>query len=225
MMSYKIHSEVFGPYKNFIHILEDVETKEAIIFDPAWDANYIMDRIQQLDVKPVAIWLTHGHHDHTNALNDLREKINLPVYASHIEIDFIKNVPEATATGIFLPLPEDVIGIKGGDLLKVGNTAVKILHTPGHSSGSLCFLLTDDMITGDTLFVDGCGRTDLPGSDPDAMFDSLTKIVNTVPHHVVIHTGHAYGRSDTDTLASQIETNPFLRRTGRDEFVNYRMGR
>lgn len=222
-MSYSIHSEIVGPYENFSHILVDEKSKKAIVFDPAWDAEHLSKRLELLGVTLEAIWLTHGHHDHTNALNSLREIYSVPVYASQIEIDFINNVPEALASKVFLPLPNDIQGLNDGDTLTLGDTTVKIIHTPGHSSGSICFLLADDMITGDTIFIDGCGRADLPGSDPSALFESLTKIVKTVPHHVTLHTGHAYGPSNTATLESQIKTNPYLKRANRNEFVDYRM--
>ncbi len=222
-MTYSIHTELFGPYQNFSHILVDNNTKKAVIFDPAWDAEYIAKRINDLGVTLEAIWLTHGHHDHTNAVTALREIFPVPTFASQTEIDFINNVPEAVASKVFLPLPSDIQAFNDGDTLTLGDTKAKIIATPGHSSGSVCFLLENDMITGDTIFIDGCGRADLPGSDPNALFESLTKIVKTVPHHVTLHTGHAYGPSATATLESQIKTNPYLKRANRNEFVDYRM--
>lgn len=222
-MTYSIHTELFGPYENFIHILVDNNTKKAVIFDPAWDAEHISKRINDLGVTLDAIWLTHGHHDHTNAVEALREIFPVPIFASQTEIDFINNVPEAIASKVFLPLPSDVQAFKDGDVLTLGDTTAKIIATPGHSSGSVCFLLEDDLITGDTVFIDGCGRADLPGSDPNALFESLTRIAKTVPHHVTLHTGHAYGPSATATLESQIKTNPYLKRANRNEFVDYRM--
>lgn len=222
-MTYSIHTELFGPYQNFSHILVDNNTKKAVIFDPAWDAEYIAKRINDLGVTLEAIWLTHGHHDHTNAVTALREIFPVPIFASQTEIDFINNVPEAVVSKVFLPLPSDIQAFNDGDTLTLGDTKAKIIATPGHSSGSVCFLLENDMITGDTIFIDGCGRADLPGSDPNALFESLTKIVKTVPHHVTLHTGHAYGPSATATLESQIKTNPYLKRANRNEFVDYRM--
>lgn len=224
-MTYQIHTEMFGSYKNFSHILVDNGTQKAIVFDPAWDADFISGRLEKLGVTLEAIWLTHGHYDHTNAVDALREKYPVPVLASQIEIDFIKNVPEATSSNVFIPLTYDAKGFHDGDVLTLGETTARILHTPGHSSGSVCFLLADDMITGDTIFIDGSGRTDLPGSSPDALYDSLVKIVKTVPHHVTLHTGHSYGPSDTATLASQIETNPYLKFANKEAFVSYRMSR
>ncbi|WP_018122931.1 MBL fold metallo-hydrolase [Wohlfahrtiimonas chitiniclastica] len=222
-MSYRIDTELFGPYENFSHIIIDDATQKAVVIDPAWDADYIIERLERLGVTLEAIWLTHGHHDHTNAVDALRAKLPVPIYASQIEIDFIKNEPSALLSKVFLPLPEDVQGFHDGDQLSVGNTHVKIIHTPGHSSGSVCFELTDDLITGDTIFINGCGRADLPGSNPSDLYESLRKIVKTVPHHVTLHTGHAYGPSDTATLASQIENNPYLKRANRQEFLAYRM--
>ncbi len=222
-MTYSIHTELFGPYQNFSHILVDNNTKKAIVFDPAWDAEYIAKRINDLGVTLEAIWLTHGHHDHTNAVTALREIFPVPIFASQTEIDFIKNIPADTDSKAFLPLPTDTQGFHDGDTLTLGDTKVKIIATPGHSSGSVCFLLEDDLFTGDTIFIDGCGRADLLGSDPNALFESLTRIVKTVPHHVTLHTGHAYGPTATATLESQLKTNPYLKRANRNEFVDYRM--
>lgn len=223
---YKIHSEVYERYENFSHIIEDTETQEAIIIDPAWNAEYFVNRVKALGVTPVAIWLTHGHHDHVSAVDTLREYYPIPVYASEVEIDYVNSFPKGDLPLAFRPLPDDIIPLKDGEILPFAGEEVKVIHTPGHSSGSICFLLTDDLITGDTLFVNGCGRADLNGSDPEALFHSLNRLVNEVPHHVTIHTGHAYGPTPTDTLEHQIKVNPFLTRLDSLEtFIEYRMSR
>ncbi len=223
---YKIHSEVYERYENFSHIIEDTRTKEAVIIDPAWNAEYFVNRVKELGVTPSAIWLTHGHHDHVSAVEPLREYFPIPVFASEVEIDYINSFPEGDLPIAFRPLPEDTVPLADGDFIEFAGEMVKIIHTPGHSSGSICFLLSDDIITGDTLFVDGCGRADLTGSDPEALFYSLKRIVDEVPHHVTIHTGHAYGPSATDTLKNQLKSNPFLQRLDNlEEFLPYRMSR
>ncbi len=223
---YRIHSEVYERYENFSHIIEDMETGEAIIIDPAWDEQYFIDRLQQLNLKPVAIWLTHGHHDHVSAVKALREYFPVPVYASNVEIDYINSFPKGDLPPAFRELPDDVIPIFDNDTLDFAGEKVKVLLTPGHSSGSICFLLSDDLITGDTLFINGSGRADLPGSDPSALFYSLNRIKAEVPPHVTLRTGHAYGPNATDTLAHQIITNPYMQHLDDEEqFIVYRMSR
>lgn len=221
---YKIHSEVYERYENFSHIIEDTETHEAIIIDPAWDDTYFINRIDQLGVTPVAIWLTHGHHDHVSAVQALKEHFDIPVYASNIEIDFINSYPKGDLPPAFRELPDDVIPLYDNDTISFAGEEVRVINTPGHSSGSICFLFENDIITGDTLFVDGAGRADLTGSDPEDLFHSLNRIKAEVPHHVRIHTGHSYGPSATATLESQLQTNPFLQRLDDiQEFVKFRM--
>lgn len=208
-----------------MHIIEDIETGDAIIIDPAWDEEYFTDEIEKLGVNPVAIWLTHGHHDHVSAVQMLRDFYPMPVYASNVEIDFINSYPKGDIPPAFRELPDDVIPLYDNDIIEFAGEKVRIINTPGHSSGSICFLFSDDIITGDTLFVDGAGRADITGSDPEALFHSLNRLVDEVPHHVTIHTGHAYGPTATATLESQIKTNPFLQRLhDKDAFIEFRMG-
>ncbi len=221
---YKIHSEVYERYENFSHIIEDCETKEAIIIDPAWNELYFIDRVNELGLTPKAIWLTHGHHDHVSAVKALREHFPIPVYASAVEIDYIRSFPKGDLPLAFRELPDDVIPLEDNDTLDFAGESVKVILTPGHSPGSICYLFSHDIITGDTLFVDGAGRADLSGSDPEALFDSLNRIKDEVPHHLVIHTGHAYGPTATDTIEHQLKTNPFLQRLNdKDNFIHYRM--
>lgn len=216
-MKYQIHSEICGPWENFSHIIEDKETKKAIIIDPAWDADRILARIAEHKLTVDAIWLTHSHHDHVNAVIEIRYKIkalnlsschDVPVYLHQNEIAFLQKNPGVHPFGT---IPEDTQPLNDQDELHLGSTIVKVIHTPGHSMGSCCFLMEHDMITGDTLFIDGAGRTDLLGSEPADLVKSLQKIMLNVPHHVILHTGHAYGPTATATLSAQIQTNPYLR--------------
>ena len=223
---YKIHSEVYERYENFSHIIEDTKTGEAIVIDPAWDEEYFIDRLKELNLTPVAIWLTHGHHDHVSAVKSLRDYFPVPVYASDVEIDFINSYPKGDLPPAFRELPEDTNALHDNDIIEFAGEDVRVILTPGHSSGSICFLLSDDIITGDTLFVDGAGRADLTGSDPEALFESLNRLKAEVPHHVTIRTGHAYGPTATATLESQLTTNPFMQRLDdKEAFVEFRMSR
>ena len=202
--TYSIHSDIVGSWENYSHLLIDNETRNAVVFDPGWDANKISENIKKHKANLAAIWLTHAHFDHVNAVFDLIKILPVPVYLSEHEINLLAKYPE---THPFGKIPDNTLALKDNMSLPLGKTNVTFISTPGHSPGSGCFLLQDDLITGDTLFIDGCGRTDLFGSDPDAMTASLRKI-SKLPSHITLHTGHAYGSKPTDTLANQIKTNP-----------------
>jgi glyoxylase-like metal-dependent hydrolase (beta-lactamase superfamily II) len=111
----------------------------------------------------------------------------------------------------------------GGDYIQLGETQIEILHTPGHTPGSACYRLGDDLITGDTLFVFGCGRCDLNGGDPEEMYATLKRLRDNLPVETVIHPGHNYAEQTTSTLQEQVEGNPFLHFHDVDSFVRYRM--
>ncbi len=225
MSKYSIHSEVYEQYENFSHIIVEDATQKAVIIDPAWNAEYFFNRVEALGVTPIAIWLTHGHHDHVSAVAPVKERYDIPVYISRVELDYIQSfTPEELHTA-FRPLPSDTIPLDDGDIMTLGDVKAKVIHTPGHSAGSVCFLLENDMITGDTLFINGCGRTDLVTSDPEAMFHSLERLKREVPPHVLLHTGHAYGPKATDTMGNQLKSNPFLQYDEMAPFINYRMNR
>ncbi len=205
--TYTIHSEIIGTWENYSHLLVDNGSRQAVIFDPAWDADKIIANIKKHDAKLTAIWLTHAHFDHANAIFDLIKALPVPVYLSEHEINLLALHAEIHPFG---KIPNDTQALHDNMPLQLGNTQLNFISTPGHSPGSGCFMLQDDMITGDTLFIDGCGRTDLFGSDPQAMLSSLRRIAQLSPH-LTLHTGHAYGSSPTDTLANQLRTNPYLR--------------
>lgn len=204
--TYTIHSDIVGAWENYSHILVDNETRDAVVFDPSWDANQILENLNKYDAKLVAIWLTHAHFDHVNAVLDLIEIQPVPIYLSEFEINLLALHPDAHPFG---KIPQETLPLKDNMLLQLGKTSVTFISTPGHSPGSGCFLLEDDLITGDTLFIDGCGRTDLFGSDPEKMLESLRKI-SKLPPHLTLHTGHNYGKTPTDTLKNQLRINPCL---------------
>lgn len=221
MTTYIIQSEIIGPWENYSHLLIDTASQQAVIFDPAWDATRIIQRLQKNNVTLQAIWLTHAHHDHVNAIEALRAHYPVPILLAQTEIDFLKQYPDGIHP--FGQIPQDTQALQDGDILSIGQTSVRFMLTPGHSPGCGCFVLSDDCITGDTLFINGCGRADFPGSNPEQLYQSLQKIIAHVPHHVRLHTGHAYGEPADDTLANQLKTNPYLQPHHLKSFVDYRM--
>ena len=111
----------------------------------------------------------------------------------------------------------------GGDIIKLGESNIRILHTPGHTPGSACYFLDGNVISGDTLFVFGCGRCDLAGGDPNQMYDTLRRLKSDLPSNTILHPGHNYAEKTTSTIQEQIEGNPFMHFNDRNAFVHYRM--
>lgn len=208
-----IHQLQLGAYENFVYILADRVTKEAVAVDPAWDIPAIQATLGEHGYILTAIWLTHGHGDHTAGLADLVEATGVPVYIS-------AHMPVA-----WRPQVARLVEFDEGDTLMVGALAFAVIATPGHSPDGTCFLHGNHLIAGDTLFVDGCGRCDLPDSDVDAMYVSLHEKLMALPDNTIIYPGHDYGARTRDTLAQQKQTNRFLRAKDHADFVRTRMGK
>lgn len=201
-----------GPMENFIYILGDPKTSEAAVVDPAWDVTHIISQAKKDKLKITSIFLTHGHHDHTNGIDALQAIFDVPVYISEHEAN------------IFTPQCRNLKKVKPNQKLTLGNLQIECLHTPGHSPGCQCFYIENTLIAGDTIFIDGCGRCDLPGSDPKAMYRSLYEVVMKLPDSTVIYPGHDYGPKPFATLGEQKKTNPYLHCKNLDEFLVGRMG-
>lgn len=208
---YSIHALELGPMENFIYLIHDHATDRAAVVDPAWDVPEVLALADKLGVRITDILLTHSHHDHINGIEQVLERYDAQLHLAKAEARF---------WGQYLDLPTLH---HGGDVIAVGETEVQLLHTPGHTPGSACYRLGDDLITGDTLFVFGCGRCDLRGGDPEQMYETLKDLTATLPADAVIHPGHNYADRTTSTVAEQIEGNPFLHFDQRERFVEYRM--
>ncbi len=207
-----IHQVGIGPADNFIYFIGDPETKQMAVVDPAWDVPQIRQIVADLGYQISAIWLTHGHSDHTNGVAELLESNPVPVYISSLEASSLR------------PDVPGLIDVNDGDTLQVGEIHFDVIHTPGHSPGGQCFLHGNQLIAGDTIFIDGCGRCDSPISDVKAMFNSIHNRVMTLADDTVIYPGHNYGPMPTDTLANQKKTNLFRVATNGESFIKERMG-
>ncbi len=201
-----------GPLQNFLYFLGDAATKEIAIIDPAWDVNFLRKKAQTQGFQITMVLLTHGHPDHVNGLEEFLLTYDVPVYISQHEALFFK------------PKCKNLKEISSQQKLKIGKIEIECLHTPGHSPGCQCFLIGNQLISGDTIFIDGCGRCDLPGSDPKQMYDSLYNKIMKLPDSTVIYPGHNYGPIEYDTLAHQKQTNPYLQCHNLQEFLEERMG-
>ncbi len=201
-----------GPLNNFLYLLGDPETKEMAIVDPAWDVNFLCKEAKRLGYKITKVFLTHGHPDHVNGLDKLLSMHQVPIFISKFEHPLLR------------PRVQGLVDVTQKDKLSVGKISFDILHTPGHTPGCQCFLGDGQLICGDTLFIDGCGRCDLPGSDPKAMYNSLYNILMKLPDETVVYSGHHYGPTPTDTIGHQKQTNPYLQCNNLKEFLVERMG-
>lgn len=206
-----IHTLRLGTMGNLVHVIEDRTTRHAAVVDPAWDADAIMDCVGRNGLTLTDVLLTHSHPDHVNALEPLRARAELRVHLTAAEAEAWEQAPG------------DAILHRDGDTFHLGGTPIRVLHTPGHTPGGACYHVGDDLITGDTLFVYGCGRCDLPGGDPRALYASLQRLKDSLSPGTHIHPGHDYGVEPSTTLEQQIQGNPFLQFEDPEAFVHYRM--
>ncbi len=188
-----------GPMDNFAYFIISKAQKEVLIVDPGWEADTLLKKLIELSLTPIGILLTHGHYDHVNAIPEIQADYpQLPVYFSKNEL------------AMFAPKCNNIVDIEGGTVLNLLGITIQCIATPGHSPGGICFQLTDYLFTGDTLFIQGCGRCDLPGSNPKEMYNSLYTRLKPLPGHLVVYAGHNYGHVPSTTLSEVIASNPIL---------------
>lgn len=208
---YHIHALELGPMENFVYLIEDRATKRSAVVDPAWEVPKVVALAKEKGLNITDILLTHSHFDHINGIEDVLKSFDAQVHLLKAEAKFWGHYQDVSTAH------------HGEDVIHVGDTEIKVLHTPGHTPGSACYHLGDDLITGDTLFVFGCGRCDLEGGDPNQMFDTLRKLGAELPPHTCIHPGHNYADRETCSMTDELEGNPFMHFDKADDFVEYRM--
>jgi glyoxylase-like metal-dependent hydrolase (beta-lactamase superfamily II) len=200
-----------GPMQNFVYLVGSTRTREVALVDPAWAIGPLLDHIESKGLTPVAALVTHYHQDHVGGelfgqriegLPELLDRRGMKIYVNATEADGLRKV-----TGVS---ESDLARVESGDTLRIGDTEIEFLHTPGHTPGSQCFLARNALVAGDTLFVRGCGRVDLPGSNPDDMFDSMRKLAS-LPDDTVLYPGHDYGSEASSSLGDEKRHNPYLR--------------
>ena len=200
-----------GPMQNFVYLVGSTKTREVALVDPAWAIESLLERVESRGLEPVAALVTHYHPDHVGGdifgqhiegLPELLARRGMKVYVHREEADGLRRV-----TGVS---ESDLVRVESGHTLRLGEVEFEFLHTPGHTPGSQCFLVRNSLVSGDTLFVRGCGRVDLPGADPDQMFDSMRRLA-TLADDVVLLPGHNYAEIPRSTLGDEKQTNPYLR--------------
>ena len=180
--------------ENFVYLIGDWATRECLVVDPAWGVREVLSVAEADGFKVVGALATHYHPDHVGGsmfgftvegLPTLMELCPCPVHANKHEVEGIARV-----TGL---ARGDIVAHESHDKVRVGSIEVELLHTPGHTPGSQCFCVGDALVSGDTLFLQGCGRVDLPGGDADEMYYTLTQRLAALPAHLTLYPGHAYG--------------------------------
>ena len=202
-MNPKILQIKVGKMANFTYVIADDDTGYAAIIDPSWDLDEILNILKKNGWRALYIINTHTHFDHVLG-NDQVATITGAKIIQHENSDLEKD-----------------IAIKDGDTIQLGNIKIKVMYTPGHSKDSMCLVLDDVIFTGDTLFVGNCGRTDLPGSDPVEMYDSLFNRLAKLDDNLTIYPGHDYGASPTSTIGHEKKTNYVLQPRSKQEFLQF----
>lgn len=207
---------------NFVYLIGDRETGEAVVVDPAYDQKTILDILAADGMKLVGALGTHYHADHIGGnlggmaeitgVAELLEHADVPIHVQESEVEWIEKTTPLTRSALTTH--------RGGDTLTVGEIPITFVHTPGHTPGSQCFLVNDEkLVAGDTLFLDGCGRTDLPGSNPEQMYHSLTHVLSQVPDDVVLYPGHLYSEKPSATMAETRQRNIVFRPDTQEQWL------
>lgn len=200
-----------GQMANFVYLIGDPVARECVLVDPAWDVQGIVDRAEEDGYRVVGALATHYHPDHVGGnlfgmdvqgLARLLELRGVKVWVHKEEAEGLKMITGLSDT--------DLVKVEGGDSMDVGSVKIELLHTPGHTPGSQCFLAQGRLVSGDTLFVNGCGRVDLPGGDPEKMYESLRRLAG-LPETTVLYPGHDYADRPKSTIGEEKRTNGYLR--------------
>lgn len=205
---------IVGPLQVCCYIYYDKQTNEGIVIDPGDADPRILQKIESYQIKIKYIIGTHGHPDHILGVDYLRNQLKAPFLLHREDHKFFQK-PENFTTFKLWGFPENPKAdafLEEGQVLTLGESSLVVIHTPGHSPGSLCLWNKDEKIlfTGDTLFVEGIGRADLPGGNYKLMMKSIKEKILTLPKDTVIYPGHDYGPRPTSTLEEEIKFNPFL---------------
>lgn len=204
---------------NFVYLVGDRETGEAMVIDPAYAIDDLLAIVAGDGMRLIGALASHHHPDHVGGsfmaqgVEGLRELLGhhpIPVHVHRDEADAVRRTAGISTT--------DLVAHSSGDSVEVGAVPITMLHTPGHTPGSQCFLLDGLLVSGDTLFLEGCGRTDLPGSDAEAMYDSLQKLA-TLPDDVVVMPGHRYSTASIGTMGAIKEMNYVYKPSSREQWL------
>jgi glyoxylase-like metal-dependent hydrolase (beta-lactamase superfamily II) len=206
---------------NFVYLIGDRETGEAVAVDPAYAPGEVLDVLAADGMRLTGVLGTHYHPDHVGGdmmgfslagVAELLELADVPIHVQRDEVPFVTAV-----TGV----SDALVGHDSGDTVTVGSVEIELVHTPGHTPGSQCFLVDGKLVAGDTLFLEGCGRTDLPGGDPEQMYLSLTQRLAKVPDDAVLYPGHLYSADPSASMGETRARNYVFQPKTLDDWMRY----
>lgn len=216
-----------GEMANFAYLVGSRSAREVLLVDPAWEVERLVAAAEADGMRVAGALVTHYHPDHVGGalwghsiqgVADLLAQRPGPIHVHADEAEGVKRLTGASES--------DLVRHAGGDVLEVGGIRIRLLHTPGHTPGSQCFLVEEAgqpgaLVSGDTLFLGSCGRVDLPGSDPEAMYRSLTGTLKQLPDETLLYPGHLYSSDPSSTMGEQKRRNPFLRVATLEQFLGF----
>ena len=203
---------------NFAYLVGCRTSGECLVVDPSWDPSGLVRIAERHQMRVTGCVATHTHPDHVGGswmglqipgLRQLAAEIEGPIHVHAEEAATLRSWPEIDAAR--------VVEHQDGDAIEIGAQRIELLHTPGHTPGGMCLLVADHVITGDVLFVGACGRVDLPGADPSAMFESLRRL-GRLPGETVVLPGHDYGTAPRSTIAHELSRNPTMQAESAEEW-------
>lgn len=200
-----------GPMENFIYLIGDSEKKECVMVDPAWEVGEILKIAAADGMKVTAGLATHYHYDHTNGIAELASRAACPVYIHKADIPYLQK----EHIGETKP-------VESGSKLEIGDITITFIHTPGHTPGSQCFLVNNKLVSGDTLFINACGRCDLPGGDSGQLYQSLQRLAK-LDDGTILLPGHNYADETSSTIGREKRLNPYYQIDSMQDFIAGRM--
>jgi len=195
----------------FAYLVGDPITGDALVIDPAADVKKIIAEAKKNNLRINYIVNTHGHVDHISGNTEMQKETGAKIIVHEDDSIMLTHTPAMILKmfGAKASPPADIM-VKDGDIISVGNIELKVIHTPGHSLGGICLYTPGYVFTGDTLFVEAVGRTDLPGGSWDTMLESIQKKLFCLPDDTKVMPGHNYGRMPTSTIGHEKSHNPFV---------------
>jgi len=224
------HQIPVGEMANLSYLIGSRSTRQALLVDPAWSVDALLDQAEADGVTVVGALVTHYHQDHVGGsifgmdiegLPRLLARQPVPIHVNEHEADGLIQV-----TGVS---ESDLVRQEGGNQIELGQIRIRLLHTPGHTPGSQCFLVESAdhpgaLVSGDTLFLGSCGRVDLPGANPEDMYRSLNHTLKALPDDTLLYPGHLYSPEAVGTMGEQKRMNPFLRVANLEQFLMFMGG-
>lgn len=205
---------------NFCYLIGDRTSGEAVVIDPAYDVDTLVDIVEADGMRLTGALATHYHPDHVggsmmgmqiNGVAQLLDRVDVPVHVQASEAEFVRKV-----TGVG---EGSLVSHGSGDVVSVGSVEIELIHTPGHTPGSQCFLVENRLVAGDTLFLDGCGRTDLPGGDPEELYRSLHDRLGKVPDSAVLYPGHLYSHEPSQSMGQTRQMNVVFKPSSLEQWM------